>query len=48
MEFEINRVATTGCEIRNETGEIIGWSVDEEWGRFMIEAMKKYAQKGAV
>lgn len=38
MQFEINRIATRGCEILNENGEVIGWSVDETWGQLMTEA----------
>ena len=40
--FEINRVATCGCEITNENNQIIGWSVDGEWGRIMAEALLNY------
>lgn len=42
MNFKIKKVATTGCEIKNEKDEVIGWSADKKWGRIMIEAMEMY------
>jgi hypothetical protein len=45
MKFKINQVATAGCEIKNENGEIVGWSVDETWGQMMVEAMRLYLEK---
>ena len=39
MCFTMRKVATEGCEILNDDGEIIGWSVNGEWGRQMVEGL---------
>lgn len=44
MNFEIKKVATEGCEIKNENGEIIGWSVNSEYGELMVKAMRLYLE----
>lgn len=45
MNFEIKKVATAGVEIKNEYGEIIGWSIDRTWGSIIAEAMKEWFEK---
>ena len=42
MFFEVIKVATCGCEILNENNQVIGWSVDEKWGRIMSDALLSY------
>lgn len=43
--FEINKVATCGCEITNENNQIIGWSIDSKWGIIMTKALLLYFQQ---
>jgi hypothetical protein len=45
MTFEFNRVATCGCEIRNDKDEIIAWSVDEKWAAIMVIALEKFTKE---
>ena len=38
----INKVATEGCEIRNENNEIVAWSIDGEWASIIVLALEMY------
>ena len=45
VNFEVIKVATCGCEILNENNQVIGWSVDDEWGKVMTEALLSYYKR---
>ena len=45
VNFEVIKVATCGCEILNENNQVIGWSVDDEWGKVMTEALLSYFKR---
>jgi hypothetical protein len=45
MEFKITKVATCGCEIKNEKNETIAWSIDKIWGEIIAQALEMYLEK---
>ena len=46
--FLINRVASEGCEITNEDGKIIGWSIDSLWAETIKQALEMYIEKNQL
>lgn len=45
MEFLITKVATCGCEIKNEKNEIIAWGIDPVWSALIAQALSLYLKK---
>ena len=39
--MEYNKVATCGCEILNNDGVIVAWTVDQAWAEKIIKALEK-------
>ena len=44
MCFIMRKVATEGCEILNEDGEIIGWSINEERAEKIVDGLDIVAE----
>lgn len=42
MKCSIKKVATCGCEIRNENDEIVAWSVDDKWANLIVLALELF------
>lgn len=40
MKYEIEQVATCGCEIKRD-GKVVAWSVDTYWAALIKEALKR-------
>jgi hypothetical protein len=39
--FSFRLVASAGCEIRDQTGRIVGWTVDEMWAAIIVRALNR-------
>lgn len=35
------RVGTTGCEIRDQDGNVVAWSVDEAWAAVIVSLLNR-------
>lgn len=42
MNYSIKKVATEGCEIKNENNEIVAWSVNGKWAYIIAIALEMY------
>jgi hypothetical protein len=40
--YSYRRVGTAGCEIRNPTGEVIAWTVDELWAIKIVQLLNNH------
>ena len=45
MCYIVRKVATTGCEILDENGVVVAWSVDEEWGEKIVRGLDSVEEK---
>jgi hypothetical protein len=42
--YSYRRVATTGCELLNPGGQVIGWTVDEDWAIKIVRLLTEEHQ----